>query len=166
MNLNFSRTSGNEDILSYYIDIFHWSLPYSSCLKTLSIYHQHVSALSFYHSLFRGIFYQGYYCSCCGTGVHKECLEVITICKISESLTESCFSKNHMYITSALIKEIRPLTMLSLSHYYFRSSWFGEFLVPCILSISDKLIILFHWLEPNFTSLFYLKVCRHLWKTL
>uniref|UniRef100_A0A8C2J3S6 Vav 2 guanine nucleotide exchange factor n=1 Tax=Cyprinus carpio TaxID=7962 RepID=A0A8C2J3S6_CYPCA len=36
--------------------------------------------------LLRGIFYQGYYCSQCGTGVHKECLEVITICKISESL--------------------------------------------------------------------------------
>ncbi|XP_058613374.1 guanine nucleotide exchange factor VAV2 isoform X4 [Onychostoma macrolepis] len=33
--------------------------------------------------LLRGIFYQGYYCSGCGTGVHKECLEVITICKIS-----------------------------------------------------------------------------------
>uniref|UniRef100_A0A8C1XE83 Vav 2 guanine nucleotide exchange factor n=1 Tax=Cyprinus carpio TaxID=7962 RepID=A0A8C1XE83_CYPCA len=39
--------------------------------------------------LLRGIFYQGYYCSRCGTGAHKECLEVITICKISESLTES-----------------------------------------------------------------------------
>uniref|UniRef100_A0A673H4Z1 Guanine nucleotide exchange factor VAV2-like n=1 Tax=Sinocyclocheilus rhinocerous TaxID=307959 RepID=A0A673H4Z1_9TELE len=48
--------------------------------------------------LLRGIFYQGYYCSHCGTGAHKECLEVITICKISESLTEdvlvlgACFS--------------------------------------------------------------------------
>uniref|UniRef100_A0A672IWW0 Vav 2 guanine nucleotide exchange factor n=1 Tax=Salarias fasciatus TaxID=181472 RepID=A0A672IWW0_SALFA len=37
--------------------------------------------------LLRGIFYQGYYCSRCGTGAHKECLEVITICKISR-----CFS--------------------------------------------------------------------------
>ncbi|PWA26681.1 hypothetical protein CCH79_00000697 [Gambusia affinis] len=36
--------------------------------------------------LLRGIFYQGYYCSRCGTGAHKECLEVITICKISRSL--------------------------------------------------------------------------------
>uniref|UniRef100_A0A8C6TCL3 Vav 2 guanine nucleotide exchange factor n=1 Tax=Neogobius melanostomus TaxID=47308 RepID=A0A8C6TCL3_9GOBI len=36
--------------------------------------------------LLRGIFYQGYYCSRCGTGAHKECLEIITICKISESL--------------------------------------------------------------------------------
>uniref|UniRef100_A0AAQ4QHH3 Vav guanine nucleotide exchange factor 2 n=1 Tax=Gasterosteus aculeatus aculeatus TaxID=481459 RepID=A0AAQ4QHH3_GASAC len=36
--------------------------------------------------LLRGIFYQGYYCSRCGTGAHKECLEVITICKISECL--------------------------------------------------------------------------------
>uniref|UniRef100_A0A674N680 Vav guanine nucleotide exchange factor 2 n=1 Tax=Takifugu rubripes TaxID=31033 RepID=A0A674N680_TAKRU len=35
--------------------------------------------------LLRGIFYQGYYCSRCGTGAHKECLEVITICKISTS---------------------------------------------------------------------------------
>uniref|UniRef100_A0A3Q0QUL7 Vav guanine nucleotide exchange factor 2 n=1 Tax=Amphilophus citrinellus TaxID=61819 RepID=A0A3Q0QUL7_AMPCI len=35
--------------------------------------------------LLRGIFYQGYYCSRCGTGAHKECLEVITICKISRS---------------------------------------------------------------------------------
>uniref|UniRef100_A0A8C8FV49 Vav 2 guanine nucleotide exchange factor n=1 Tax=Oncorhynchus tshawytscha TaxID=74940 RepID=A0A8C8FV49_ONCTS len=33
--------------------------------------------------LLRGIFYQGYYCSRCGTGAHKECLECITICKIS-----------------------------------------------------------------------------------
>ncbi|KAG7269360.1 hypothetical protein CRUP_008821 [Coryphaenoides rupestris] len=32
--------------------------------------------------LLRGIFYQGYYCARCGTGAHKECLEVITICKI------------------------------------------------------------------------------------
>uniref|UniRef100_A0A4W6BVW6 Vav guanine nucleotide exchange factor 2 n=1 Tax=Lates calcarifer TaxID=8187 RepID=A0A4W6BVW6_LATCA len=36
--------------------------------------------------LLRGIFYQGYYCSRCGTGAHKECLEVITICKISSPL--------------------------------------------------------------------------------
>uniref|UniRef100_A0A8B9LRR7 Vav 2 guanine nucleotide exchange factor n=1 Tax=Astyanax mexicanus TaxID=7994 RepID=A0A8B9LRR7_ASTMX len=34
--------------------------------------------------LLRGIFYQGYYCSQCGAGAHKECLEVITICKISK----------------------------------------------------------------------------------
>uniref|UniRef100_A0A8C5FQA3 Vav 2 guanine nucleotide exchange factor n=1 Tax=Gadus morhua TaxID=8049 RepID=A0A8C5FQA3_GADMO len=33
--------------------------------------------------LLRGIFYQGYFCAHCGTGAHKECLEVITICKIS-----------------------------------------------------------------------------------
>ncbi|XP_031433606.1 guanine nucleotide exchange factor VAV2 isoform X3 [Clupea harengus] len=33
--------------------------------------------------LLRGIFYQGYFCSHCGTGAHKECLEVITICKIN-----------------------------------------------------------------------------------
>uniref|UniRef100_A0A8C9XWZ9 Vav guanine nucleotide exchange factor 2 n=1 Tax=Sander lucioperca TaxID=283035 RepID=A0A8C9XWZ9_SANLU len=40
--------------------------------------------------LLRGIFYQGYYCSRCGTGAHKECLEVITICKISRcSLSSS-----------------------------------------------------------------------------
>uniref|UniRef100_A0A8C8ELJ6 Vav 2 guanine nucleotide exchange factor n=1 Tax=Oncorhynchus tshawytscha TaxID=74940 RepID=A0A8C8ELJ6_ONCTS len=36
--------------------------------------------------LLRGIFYQGYYCSHCGTGAHKECLECITICKISRFL--------------------------------------------------------------------------------
>ncbi|KAJ8372967.1 hypothetical protein AAFF_G00272480 [Aldrovandia affinis] len=30
-----------------------------------------------------GIFYQGYYCPKCGTGAHKECLEVVSICKIS-----------------------------------------------------------------------------------
>uniref|UniRef100_A0A672KM32 Vav guanine nucleotide exchange factor 2 n=1 Tax=Sinocyclocheilus grahami TaxID=75366 RepID=A0A672KM32_SINGR len=36
--------------------------------------------------LLRGIFYQGYYCSHCGTGAHKECLEVITICKISPKM--------------------------------------------------------------------------------
>ncbi|XP_063745366.1 guanine nucleotide exchange factor VAV2 isoform X6 [Eleginops maclovinus] len=33
--------------------------------------------------LLRGIFYQGYYCSHCGTGAHKECLEIISICKIN-----------------------------------------------------------------------------------
>ncbi|XP_016894058.1 guanine nucleotide exchange factor VAV2 isoform X15 [Cynoglossus semilaevis] len=33
--------------------------------------------------LLRGIFYQGYFCARCGTGAHKECLEVITICKIN-----------------------------------------------------------------------------------
>ncbi|XP_046724217.1 guanine nucleotide exchange factor VAV2 [Silurus meridionalis] len=33
--------------------------------------------------LLRGIFYQGYFCSRCGTGAHKECLEVITICRIN-----------------------------------------------------------------------------------
>uniref|UniRef100_A0A3P9IM82 Vav 2 guanine nucleotide exchange factor n=1 Tax=Oryzias latipes TaxID=8090 RepID=A0A3P9IM82_ORYLA len=33
--------------------------------------------------LLRGIFYQGYYCTRCGTGAHKECLEVVTICKIN-----------------------------------------------------------------------------------
>uniref|UniRef100_A0A4W5LS43 Vav guanine nucleotide exchange factor 2 n=1 Tax=Hucho hucho TaxID=62062 RepID=A0A4W5LS43_9TELE len=36
--------------------------------------------------LLRGIFYQGYYCSHCGTGAHKECLECITICKISPKM--------------------------------------------------------------------------------
>uniref|UniRef100_A0A8C1FCL7 Vav 2 guanine nucleotide exchange factor n=1 Tax=Cyprinus carpio carpio TaxID=630221 RepID=A0A8C1FCL7_CYPCA len=47
--------------------------------------------------LLRGIFYQGYYCSQCGTGVHKECLEVITICKISESLNRKLLLKEpHM----------------------------------------------------------------------
>ncbi|XP_028319490.1 guanine nucleotide exchange factor VAV2 isoform X5 [Gouania willdenowi] len=33
--------------------------------------------------LLRGIFYQGYYCCRCGTGAHKECLEMINICKIN-----------------------------------------------------------------------------------
>uniref|UniRef100_A0AAY5L2B5 Vav 2 guanine nucleotide exchange factor n=1 Tax=Esox lucius TaxID=8010 RepID=A0AAY5L2B5_ESOLU len=37
--------------------------------------------------LLRGIFYQGYFCSRCGTGAHKECLECITICKISRDNT-------------------------------------------------------------------------------
>ncbi|KAG8447541.1 hypothetical protein GDO86_014879 [Hymenochirus boettgeri] len=32
----------------------------------------------------RGTFYQGYYCSRCGVGVHKECLETIHPCKISK----------------------------------------------------------------------------------
>uniref|UniRef100_A0A8C5AU01 Vav 2 guanine nucleotide exchange factor n=1 Tax=Gadus morhua TaxID=8049 RepID=A0A8C5AU01_GADMO len=36
--------------------------------------------------LLRGIFYQGYFCAHCGTGAHKECLEVITICKISPKM--------------------------------------------------------------------------------
>ncbi|XP_041754166.1 guanine nucleotide exchange factor VAV2-like isoform X8 [Coregonus clupeaformis] len=38
--------------------------------------------------LLRGIFYQGYYCSRCGTGAHKECLECITTCKINPLDTE------------------------------------------------------------------------------
>uniref|UniRef100_A0A3B3S6D4 Vav guanine nucleotide exchange factor 2 n=1 Tax=Paramormyrops kingsleyae TaxID=1676925 RepID=A0A3B3S6D4_9TELE len=36
--------------------------------------------------LLRGIFYQGYYCAKCGTGAHKECLEVVSICKISPKM--------------------------------------------------------------------------------
>ncbi|CAI9564033.1 unnamed protein product [Staurois parvus] len=31
----------------------------------------------------RGTFYQGYYCSKCGVGVHKECLETIHPCKMA-----------------------------------------------------------------------------------
>uniref|UniRef100_A0A8C8FXL0 Vav 2 guanine nucleotide exchange factor n=1 Tax=Oncorhynchus tshawytscha TaxID=74940 RepID=A0A8C8FXL0_ONCTS len=45
--------------------------------------------------LLRGIFYQGYYCSRCGTGAHKECLECITICKIS-----SLSYRMHLILTS------------------------------------------------------------------
>uniref|UniRef100_A0A1D5QT40 Vav guanine nucleotide exchange factor 2 n=1 Tax=Macaca mulatta TaxID=9544 RepID=A0A1D5QT40_MACMU len=33
----------------------------------------------------RGTFYQGYMCTKCGVGAHKECLEVIPPCKFSES---------------------------------------------------------------------------------
>lgn len=32
----------------------------------------------------RGTFYQGYLCTKCGVGAHKECLEVTPPCKISE----------------------------------------------------------------------------------
>ena len=32
----------------------------------------------------RGTFYQGYLCTTCGVGAHKECLEVTPPCKISE----------------------------------------------------------------------------------
>lgn len=32
----------------------------------------------------RGTFYQGYLCTRCGVGAHKECLEVIPPCKMSE----------------------------------------------------------------------------------
>ncbi|XP_035235962.1 guanine nucleotide exchange factor VAV2-like isoform X4 [Anguilla anguilla] len=38
--------------------------------------------------LLRGIFYQGYYCPKCGTSAHKECLEAVSICKISPHHTE------------------------------------------------------------------------------
>lgn len=34
--------------------------------------------------LCRGTFYQGYLCTKCGVGAHKECLEVTPPCKISE----------------------------------------------------------------------------------
>uniref|UniRef100_A0A8B9LMQ5 Vav 2 guanine nucleotide exchange factor n=1 Tax=Astyanax mexicanus TaxID=7994 RepID=A0A8B9LMQ5_ASTMX len=47
--------------------------------------------------LLRGIFYQGYYCSQCGAGAHKECLEVITICKISK-LSTNTRGKLHYYV--------------------------------------------------------------------
>jgi guanine nucleotide exchange factor VAV len=33
---------------------------------------------------YRGTFYQGYLCTRCGVGAHKECLEVMPPCKISE----------------------------------------------------------------------------------
>ncbi|KAI1900595.1 hypothetical protein AGOR_G00051540 [Albula goreensis] len=39
--------------------------------------------------LLRGIFYQGYYCSKCGTSAHKECLEIVSICKIGPHNSES-----------------------------------------------------------------------------
>lgn len=45
----------------------------------------------------RGIFYQGYYCSRCGTGAHKECLEVITICKISRCFLQALSRKILVY---------------------------------------------------------------------
>lgn len=32
----------------------------------------------------RGTFYQGYLCTRCGVGAHKECLEVMPPCKMSE----------------------------------------------------------------------------------
>ncbi|XP_051732770.1 guanine nucleotide exchange factor VAV2 isoform X7 [Ctenopharyngodon idella] len=44
--------------------------------------------------LLRGIFYQGYYCPRCGTGAHKECLEIITICKISPHDSEPGLSQS------------------------------------------------------------------------
>uniref|UniRef100_A0A6I8R9U9 Vav guanine nucleotide exchange factor 2 n=1 Tax=Xenopus tropicalis TaxID=8364 RepID=A0A6I8R9U9_XENTR len=34
----------------------------------------------------RGTFYQGYFCSRCGVGVHKECLETIHACKIGPKM--------------------------------------------------------------------------------
>ncbi|KAJ8379787.1 hypothetical protein SKAU_G00005650 [Synaphobranchus kaupii] len=51
--------------------------------------------------LLRGIFYQGYYCPKCGTSVHKECLEVVSICKISphDSETEPTTSGPKMVAT-------------------------------------------------------------------
>uniref|UniRef100_A0A8C9RJB9 Vav guanine nucleotide exchange factor 2 n=1 Tax=Scleropages formosus TaxID=113540 RepID=A0A8C9RJB9_SCLFO len=42
--------------------------------------------------LLRGIFYQGYYCAKCGIGAHKECLEIISICKISNEDLFSVFA--------------------------------------------------------------------------
>uniref|UniRef100_A0AAQ6AHZ4 Vav 2 guanine nucleotide exchange factor n=1 Tax=Amphiprion ocellaris TaxID=80972 RepID=A0AAQ6AHZ4_AMPOC len=53
--------------------------------------------------LLRGIFYQGYYCSRCGTGAHKECLEVITICKISKSKPRCCVVRLYLCECSTLL---------------------------------------------------------------
>ena len=39
---------------------------------------------TFSHFWLRGTFYQGYLCTKCGVGAHKECLEVTPPCKISE----------------------------------------------------------------------------------
>uniref|UniRef100_A0A4W4E870 Guanine nucleotide exchange factor VAV2 n=1 Tax=Electrophorus electricus TaxID=8005 RepID=A0A4W4E870_ELEEL len=58
--------------------------------------------------LLRGIFYQGYYCSRCGTGAHKECLEIITICKISEF---------HMLITEPGLPQSGP-KMVAIRNYH------------------------------------------------
>ncbi|XP_069788134.1 guanine nucleotide exchange factor VAV2 isoform X2 [Narcine bancroftii] len=38
--------------------------------------------------LLRGIFYQGYTCSKCGAGAHKECLETAAQCKLSTSVDD------------------------------------------------------------------------------
>uniref|UniRef100_A0A8C9RSB2 Vav guanine nucleotide exchange factor 2 n=1 Tax=Scleropages formosus TaxID=113540 RepID=A0A8C9RSB2_SCLFO len=58
--------------------------------------------------LLRGIFYQGYYCSRCGTGAHKECLEVITICRIS---------KSHRDFKANIVLEPGPL-MVAIRNYH------------------------------------------------
>uniref|UniRef100_A0AAY4AGL9 Vav 2 guanine nucleotide exchange factor n=1 Tax=Denticeps clupeoides TaxID=299321 RepID=A0AAY4AGL9_9TELE len=52
--------------------------------------------------LLRGIFYQGYYCPRCGTGAHKECLEIITICRIS-TLVDLKFPPTDGYICPKLV---------------------------------------------------------------
>ncbi|XP_061553641.1 guanine nucleotide exchange factor VAV2 isoform X2 [Phycodurus eques] len=53
--------------------------------------------------LLRGIFYQGYFCSRCGTGAHKECLEVITICKINSFIKTCCM----VYFTGPKMVAVR-----------------------------------------------------------
>uniref|UniRef100_A0A8C8FW77 Vav 2 guanine nucleotide exchange factor n=1 Tax=Oncorhynchus tshawytscha TaxID=74940 RepID=A0A8C8FW77_ONCTS len=69
--------------------------------------------------LLRGIFYQGYYCSRCGTGAHKECLECITICKISRF---TLHSTPVLYITVELHRMHLILTsgpkMVAVRNYH------------------------------------------------
>ncbi|MGH0152433.1 UNVERIFIED_CONTAM: hypothetical protein FKN15_022823 [Acipenser sinensis] len=58
--------------------------------------------------LLRGIFYQGYYCSKCGTGAHKECLEVITICKINSPDSKAAMDFLHVILISLLCTGFQP----------------------------------------------------------
>uniref|UniRef100_A0A8C3TB93 Vav guanine nucleotide exchange factor 2 n=1 Tax=Chelydra serpentina TaxID=8475 RepID=A0A8C3TB93_CHESE len=51
----------------------------------------------------RGTFYQGYFCMKCGSGAHKECLEIIPPCKISKSFDILAVFKRTRLLVNDLI---------------------------------------------------------------
>uniref|UniRef100_A0A8C2XRF7 Vav guanine nucleotide exchange factor 2 n=1 Tax=Cyclopterus lumpus TaxID=8103 RepID=A0A8C2XRF7_CYCLU len=71
------------------------------------------------------IFYQGYYCSHCGTGAHKECLEVITICKISNE------PHSVLHLTATL-DSVPGSKMVAVRNYH------GTPLPQCVTFITHK----------------------------
>ncbi|XP_014399705.1 PREDICTED: guanine nucleotide exchange factor VAV2 [Myotis brandtii] len=90
----------------------------------------------------RGTFYQGYLCTKCGVGAHKECLEVTPPCKISEYRRPHDAPRGPVlrpHLTSQLNPcrcQRSPLLLFSLGVGECRT-W-GRLLQPCRLSLPSQ----------------------------
>lgn len=56
----------------------------------------------------RGTFYQGYLCTKCGVGAHKECLEVTPPCKISEYRRPPAMQARGLVLRPHLMSQPNP----------------------------------------------------------